>query len=204
MNRRIKSISILSTLLVLLAGCYPQGPEYVEDMDIVLTYNEGNYDFAAKQTYARPNSIVKITGNLVGDDEPEFLPDAVADVIIAQIDKNMEALGWELVDLESDPDILLMPASWETTTVMYYYDYWYWWYGGYYPPYGYYPGYVSSYSTGTLMMNITDPSVISGNGNPIVQWTGAINGILTYSFDANRVNKAVDRAFEQSPYLKTN
>jgi uncharacterized protein DUF4136 len=201
-NRKYLTLIIL-TLGTLLVGCYPQGPEYTEDLDLVLTNFQSGYDFASKSTYARPNQIVKVTGNLVEGDDPEFIPDATAALILAQIDKNMEDLGWDKVDIDDDPDVLLVPASMETTTIFYYYDYWYWWYGGYYPGWGY-PVYGGSYTTGTLLMSMVDPEVIGANGNIIVQWTGALNGILTGAYNANRVNKGIDQAFTQSPYLKTN
>ena len=203
--KRSKSISVLAMLLIiLLAGCYPQGPEYVDDLDVVITDYEPTYDFAGKGTYAMPNKIVKITGDVVEGDEPQFIPDVTATAILAQIEDNMEDLGWEKVDYDNNPDVLLTPAAWETTTVLYYYDYWYWWYGGYYPYWGWgYPSY-STYSTGTLLMRMVDPDVLAANGLPVIQWAGAINGILTNSYNATRMNTALDRTFAQSPYLKTN
>jgi hypothetical protein len=199
-----KKLTILvATLSILLLGCYPQGPEFTEDLDVVLTHFQDDYDFESKNTYARPNKIVKITGNLQEGDDPVYIPDATAALILAEIDKNMTDLGWNMVDVSDDPDLLLAPASWETTTVFYYYDYWYWWYGGYYPGWGY-PAYGGSYTTGTLLMTLIDPTVVGANGNVILQWTGAVNGILSGSYNATRVNKGIDQAFAQSPYLKTN
>ena len=201
-NRILYFLSIISVFLVW--GCYPQGPDYIEEMDVVIT-NHKDYDFAGKATYAMPDQIVKITGNLVEGDEPEFIPDATAQKVLAQIDANMQSLGWQKVDVSAGPDLLLAPAAWETTTIYYYYDYWYWWYGGYYPYWGYYPYYsYSSYTTGTLIMTLNDPDMGAADGNPILQWTGAINGILNYAYDVNRVNALIDKAFDQSPYLKTN
>jgi hypothetical protein len=204
MRMKSKSIAVLATLIVVLSGCYPQGPEYIDDLDVVITDYEDGYDFGSGTTYSLPTRIVKITGDMTDGDDPEFIPDATATLILAQIEKNMTELGWQKVQVEADPDVLLTPAAWETTTIVYYYDYWSWWYGGYYPYWGYYPGYASSYTTGTLLMRMIDPEVIGANGNPVAQWTGAINGILTYAYNANRINTAIDRAFDQSPYLKTN
>ena len=68
------------------------------------------------------------------------------------------------------------------------------------PPYYSY----SSYTTGTLLMTLIDPDVLCADGNPVRQWSGAINGILTNSYNASRVNAAIDKAFTISPYLKTN
>jgi hypothetical protein len=200
-------IFIISTFL--LWGCYPQGPDYIEEMDVVLTHHNPDYDFVPKATYAMPDKIVKITGSVASGDNPTYVPDATAKLILARIDQNMQAYGWVKVDISKSPDLLLAPASWETTTISYWYDYWYWWYGGYYPGWGwgggYYPPvYYTSYTTGTLVMALVDKSIVGSNGNAISQWTGAINGIMGYSYDASRVNTAIDKAFTQSPYLKTN
>ena len=203
-------LSFVSVIIVLfLWGCYPDGPDYIEEMDVVLTYHSDTYDFVSKATYAMPDKIVKITGNLLEGEDPETIPDIYAEKILSQIEENMQAYGWERVDDVTDTaniDMLLFPAAWETTTIYYYYDYWSWWYGGYYPYWGYPPYYYygGSYSTGTLLMSLVDPKEVATNGNPVVQWSGAVNGILTDTYDATRMNTAIDKAFSQSPYLKTN
>jgi hypothetical protein len=204
-KRIIPIITVLSGML--LWGCYPDGPEYTEDMDVALTYHYPAYDFAARATYAMPDKIVKITGNLQEGDAPEFIPDATASQILTRVATNMAALGWQRVALDKNPDLVLTPASWEATTIYYYYDYWYWWYGGYYPPYGgYYPPvyYGGSYTTGTLILTMKDKTEVGGNGTPIQLWTGAINGLLNSKFNASRVMPLIDQLFTQSPYLKTN
>ena len=53
-------------------------------------------------------------------------------------------------------------------------------------------------------MGLVDKDVVGSSGNPVTQWTGAVNGILTGSFDATRIRTAIDNTFAQSPYLKTN
>lgn len=212
--KKTKSLILACAAGLVLLGCYPQGPEYVEDLDLVYTNYNDDFDFGSKGTYARPDEIIKITGDPSLDDEPETIPDAVAATILAQFDENMEALGWELVEADENPDVVMLPASLETTTITYWYDYWYGWWGGYYPGYpggGYYPGYpsypvVTSYSTGTLLFLITDgdPDIVGGNGSHLIHWTFAANGVLTGSYNVNRVTKAIDQGFKQSPYLKTN
>jgi hypothetical protein len=204
MKKKI-SISLVIISMVLITGCYPGGPDYVEEMDVVLASHNKDYNFAAKATYAMPDKIVKITGNLVEGEEPVFIPDAAAQLILDRIEMNMTAFGWQKVDVSANPDMLLEPASWETTTVYYWYDYWYWWYGGYYPYWPYYPPvYYSSYTTGTLLMVLIDPDEVGANGNPVKQWAGSVNGIMTGTLDATRLNTAIDKAFAISPYLKTN
>jgi hypothetical protein len=204
-KRTLPIVLLLSGML--MSGCYPDGPSYTEDLDLVVSHHNPDYNFVAKTTYAMPTKIVKLTGNLNEGELPDFIPDATATQILNRIAQNMDAKGWQKVAIDANPDVFMVPASWETTTVVYWYDYWYWWYGGYYPGYGggYYPPvYVDSYTTGTLVMMITDPKEVGGNGNPIPQWTGAINGLLTGKFDPTRALPAIDQAFDQSPYLKTN
>lgn len=213
MKRRIPIFTFIAGMF-LLWGCYPQGPDYAEEMDVVVTSHKETYDFASKATYAMPNKIVKITGDLAEGEEPGFIPDGTASKILTLIENNMTALGWTRVDIAStnpEPDMLLVPASWETTTTFIWYDYWYWWWGGYYPNWGwggyypYYPPvYYSSYTTGSLLMNLIDKEVVGSNGNPINQWSGLINGLMTGVYDQTRVKTAIDKAFTISPYLKTN
>jgi len=204
MKRKISTALIIIGIL-LIAGCYPGGPDYAEEMDIVMTKHNDSYDFAAKATYAIPDRIVKITGSVTEGNDPEFIPDIAAEQLLARINDNMENLGWKRVDLSENPDVVMTVAAWETTTVFYWYDYWYWWWGGYYPYWGYNPPvYYSSYTTGTLLMGLIDPNEMGANGNPVDQWSGAVNGLLTGSYDASRINEAIDKAFSISPYLKTN
>jgi hypothetical protein len=198
----------MSGVMGLLVSCYPAGPEYVEDYDIVVTNYNDEYDFQSKGTYAMPDRIVKITGNLVEGDTPEYIDDIYGDQILARIDQNLQDLGWTKVDVSANPDVLITPAAWETTTVYYYYDYWYWWYGGYYGWCCYYPYYppvsYTSITTGTLFWSMLDPDQEGVNGNPVPQWTAAINGILRYAYNAETMNRSIDQAFAQSSYIKTN
>ena len=66
------SIALISISMLLLWGCYPGGPDYVEELDVSLTKHNPEYDFASKATYAMPDKIVKITGNLVEGEDPAY------------------------------------------------------------------------------------------------------------------------------------
>jgi hypothetical protein len=192
---------------LLLWGCYPNGPEYVDDLDVVYTTHSKTYDFAGKSTYALPDKIV--TDVKIEDGETTFvyMKEAFATPILNTIDDNMEALGWTKVPISGDPDILVNPAAMSSTT--YFYSYWYdWWYGGWYGGwYGwYYPPYytVSSYTTGTMLITIADPNEDSPIGETEAKWVAAANGLASGAYDITRVTKGINQAFEQSPYLKTN
>jgi hypothetical protein len=194
--RRITIFSLVLALGFLVNSCYPGGIEYYEDTDIVFTSYEPDYDFTQQNTYSMPDSVVKITGD--PEDEPEFVDEPYNTQIINRIEANMETLGWTRVGDPEDADLTLFPASWTNTTIYYWYDYWCWYYP-YYCGWGwYYPGYVSSYTTGTLVMTLVeDEDAIE----PYRVWTAALNGLLSGSYNMNRVQKGIDQAFEQSPYL---
>jgi len=209
MNRKIYSFATV-LLLTVLVGCYPGGAEYVDEYDITYTNYDKTYDFVGKATYSLPNKIMKITGDAisVSPQPPEYIKDIYGVPILAQIDANMQSLGWTKVDVNSNPDVQLLPAAWESTTIIYggYWGGYYCWYYPYYCGGGWYYPYVpvTTYSTGTLVMTLVDPNAESTDSNKRVAWTGAINGLLSGSYDAGRVNKGINQAFTQSPYLKTN
>jgi Domain of unknown function (DUF4136) len=206
--KRILSKTILSAVVgVFLVGCYPAGPEFVEDLDVVYSTYDQEYDFKSQGTYSMPDQIVTDVKIDNGDTTYVYMKKIYADPILAAIDQNMEKLGWDKIDIENGPDVLVTPSVMSSTT--YYYSYWYnWWYGGYYGGYWgwYYPPYytVSSYTTGSLIITMADPNVESViNQSPAV-WVSAANGLVTGYNDVDRVVTAINQAFVQSPYLKTN
>lgn len=197
-----------ASLVLLLAGCYPQGPEYVEDTDVVYTTYDERFTFNTKETYAMPDMIVMDVEIDDGDTTYEYMPDKFAKPIFDKIIENMTALGYDQVDIDESPDLLLTPAAISSTT--YFYSYWYdWWYGCYYGcGWGwYYPPYytVSSYTTGSLIITLTDPNAAADS--PINRsqtvWISAANGLVSYAYDITRVTRSIDQSFRQSPYLTT-
>jgi hypothetical protein len=195
-----KTIFYLS-IIVLLGSCYPEGMEYYEDSDIVYTNYDDQFNFANQGTYSIPDKIVKLEGDLGDGEAPEFVKEPYNTQMLERIKSNMETLGWEETEDPASADLVLFPAVWTNTTIYYWYDYWCW-YNPYYCGWGWgYPT-VSSYTTGTLLMTLT----VDGEDyiEPSRVWTAAVNGLVSGSFNASRVNKAIDQAFAQSSYLKTN
>lgn len=210
----MKRLVLIVLMAVLMAGCYPEGPEYVEDLDVVYTTYDKEYDFQAANTYAMPDKIVvDAERDNNGDWIPEYMPDAAAEPILAHIEAQMTANGWTRLpnDLggnpDEDADVVVTPAAMKSTT--YFYTYWYdWWYGGYWGGYWgwYYPPYytVSSYTTGSMIIVMADPHAASPINQTQASWVGVANGLFTGNYDFNRVKNGIDQAFEQSPYLKIN
>lgn len=204
MKQKLLTLVFLFSL-GLLSGCYPGGAEYDSDLDVVLSGYDDKFDFQSKGTYSIPDKIVKVTGE---EGEPEYINDIYATPMLQQIEKNMTAYGWTKVESTASPDIQILPAAWSTTTV-YSYGYWgdyycYWdpYYcgGGWYYPY--YP-YYTSYSTGTLVILAVDPNSINVDDSRTVVWTGAVNGLLSGTYNVDRIYNGIDQTFTQSPYLNT-
>ena len=203
-------------ILPALSGCYPEGAEYTDELDIVYTNYYDQFPFNSKQTYAIPDSVIKITGDNFedpdGDNKPTFVPASYAVPILAQINQNMAANGWQRVNKNNNPDVVFLVSTMTTTNLYYYYDwyYWDWWYTGWAPWWGwYYPGYyppvyVEGYRSGSVFMQIIDSKAAPQADNVSVVWSGIINGLAegTTTDIVGRLQTGIDRAFAQSPYLK--
>jgi hypothetical protein len=51
--------------IVLISGCYQEGPVYVDEYDVVYSNYDTETDFNAKVTFSMPDQIVKIDKDLV-------------------------------------------------------------------------------------------------------------------------------------------
>ncbi|MEZ4738296.1 MAG: DUF4136 domain-containing protein [Flavobacteriales bacterium] len=211
---RTPTRSLLGALLLtalLGAGCYPDQPDNIAAYDLVYTAYSPSYDFSAARTYSIPDSVVLVTGNAADGDAPSVVDPLYGDQIIARIKQNFNAYGWEEVNSLDSPDVIMLPAVSKTENVtVYNYGWGYWggYYPGYYPGWGwYYPGYApsySSYTSGSLIMLMTDPNGVSPSNNVPIVWTGVVNGLLEGSNTSliARIQSTIDEAFEQSSILK--
>jgi hypothetical protein len=199
MMRKMLKIMLVVFITGTLSGCYPEGPDYYDDYDIVYTNYDNNYVFTGHPKYAIPDKIIKITGNMDAGKPPEYVGSAYSTQMLNTMKANMASLGYSLVDVSANPDFVLMPSALENEHVEYYYDYWGYYWGWYYP----YPM-TYSYKSGSLMMDLIDYKDISADGKRRVVWTGIVNGLLEGSsseFTA-RMNKTINQAFSQSEYLR--
>jgi hypothetical protein len=166
----------------------------------VVTNRDVATDFTQLKTY-------KVEGVVKWDPDGDYkgIYDAI---ILANIDSNMASLGYTKLD-ETDtatPDIFLQAAIIQTDWIAgggggccYYCGGW--WYG-YYPPC--YPGWVATYTTGTILITMTDSNEESPV-DPNAIWLGGINGLANQGFKPAEIGYYVDAAFDQSAYyLKIN
>ena len=203
-------------LLVLAGGCYPDEADYIEELDLVYTNYSSSFDFKSKKTFAMPDSVVKITGDDAddpdGDGKPEFAKSTYSTAILTALKQQMQANGWQQVNKNANPDVLLLPSTMTTTNIYYYYDWWYWdwWYGGwwgwYYPGW-YYPPYITGYRSGSVFIQMVDRTTATpSNDNVAVVWSMILNGLAEgdQTNISARIQSSIAQGFQQSPYLKIN
>jgi hypothetical protein len=211
MKQRWYTFPALAGALVAFTSCYPGEVTSIQQLDLVVTVHDETVDFTSLDTYVLLDSVVHIdfedaTNNDLLDRDND-------DLILSRIRSQIEALGYvEETDPENNaPDAIFLVGALAVTRTEYYVSYpWYGWWGWYPywpccgPGYGWgYPiGGSISYNTGTLFINMVDPTLASGETLPIA-WIAVLNGLLTDG-TTTRITDAIDQAFAQSPYLRTN
>jgi hypothetical protein len=196
-------------LIIILAGCYPKGPEFIQDYGIVVTDYDPDFDFGSKKTYYMPDTIGFETN--IGDDNIEEVIRQYEELILGLIEDNMSARNYQRIDTSAaeQPDLVIgvtalalenSGVGWVPSPC------WSWW-CWYYPPYWYPVGY--SYSTGTVLIQMGDPEDFLNFNEDIeanVAWLGALDGLLSSSTSTNvqGVTNGINQAFTQSPYIQSN
>lgn len=211
--------------LVFLTSCYPGDEVEYKDLDLVATVYDKGANFQEFTTFVMPDTIVHIKDTL-NEGKNDDLSRLYDNFILGEVRQNLLGYGYveETNPLINHPDLVVTVSAMATTTYYawdyypYYWDWyggWYWWYKNsdyYYPWYPYYPWYgttyVSSYSTGSLIMNLSDIRNTTEETDSVrVVWLGVVNGLLgsTNKVDIqSRLDYGINKAFEQSNYLKQN
>ncbi|QQS50525.1 MAG: DUF4136 domain-containing protein [Bacteroidota bacterium] len=210
--KKILPISSLAVLLTLMVGCYPGGPEYYSDLDIVITdYKAEYWSSSEPATYYMPDSLNWIFDKIDEDNNID-LPRGSDAFILGLVASNMASAGYLRVDTfninnPTDVVVFVQALAIDNTYVGWYPGYPYWGYGGYWG--GYYPYYgypvTYSYSTGTVLIEMVDgPTIDIEKGLLPIVWLAGIDGLLRESTASNQeyIAKGINQAFKQSPYLK--
>jgi hypothetical protein len=205
---KTKLFLILSMASVALASCTKYPPNtgrLTEDMAIYtkydITVNFNNY-----KTFAIVPSVAYIDGN-----DTSYVTDGNAMALLGRITQNMIDRGFVQVKTTGKPDLGINAVAVKTTNTTVYYPGWYW---GYYPPnywgypsygygYPYYPTYISSYSAGSVIIDLVDFKYPTDDNKLMVRWNVFIRGLLTGTHTQDDVLQSVDQAFAQTPALAT-
>ena len=212
---------LITAIPVLIMSCYPGGPSNPEEMDLVGTSYDKEFDFGAANTFSLPDTIIHI----VADGEEDSLGREYDNLIISRVRAQMISYGYEEEPLDTlnPADVVLLISAISSTTSGVYFDQW-WGYWGWWPGWSGYPGapgwgsgwgmgypvgypvYIN-YTTGTLFITMIDPGNTNIDEKTIaVPWLAALNSLLSGGSQdkEQRITDNIDQAFKQSPYLKTN
>ncbi|GGF48413.1 DUF4136 domain-containing protein [Echinicola rosea] len=215
---QFKSLLFFGSLLI-ISACTPQGADYIEDLDIALTFQDPEVNYDNYSSYHLPDTVV-----LISNDDNTEISSEMEGYILSEVNQQFRSMGW---DRNTEPvsdgsDVVLMVSVVDLLNVQYvsWWDYWGWWPGwGYYPypPDGWYPYYpggccyfggVYSYREGTIIIEMVDPNSIEAvsDGEPDrlpVMWAGGLNGVLQGDENniKNRIDRGMDQIFTDSPYL---
>jgi hypothetical protein len=219
-DRSIPGVSWLAraaavALAASLGACYPDGPTSVTELDVVSTFYDQERDFGVQRTYAMPDSVHHARDEENPDNNVE-LSREFDDFILERVEANMSALGYQRISIDQQPDsadvAILVTALGVRSFVISpgYPPYWGWWpdwgWGGgwgdwYYP---WVPPRVSSYTTGTLFIDMAVPdSTNVTEDDLIIVWEAVANGLVGTGTQTTRerLRTGIDQAFAQSPYL---
>lgn len=220
MNRNHRfPLFLLLGLAIGIASCYPGGPEYYSDYDVVITNQYEDYDYSQNKTYFMPDTLV----HMVDPEEEDVIDHSKDYIVLNQIRANMANYGYQRVNADTLADVILFGSVMVSSNYNIYYDYgwnYYWgWYpwspgwgwggGGYYWPCcgGGWPV-VTSYDKGTVIVEMIDPDgdIPDADSNGVGIWLGAANGILSSSTINNteRTKNMLDQMFINSDYLNLN
>ncbi len=206
----------LLPLLLLIAGvglnsCYQDYGLSTQDFDTYLTHYAPGTNFQAFKYYifADSTTIRHIYDTTKTD--PLAGAHKYDKQILSLIRGNLEARGYQgITDTtgKSAATFVVLVAQMSFTYTGYYYDYWgsywgYYWPGSYYPPY-YPPAYGGTYqySTGTNITELVDLGQSVAAKRPTPVWSSVISGLTgSPSTAPTRITMAINRTFEQSPYL---
>ena len=214
---------ILFVLLPLVLGsliisCYPDGPEYTSDYDLVGSAFDPEFAFNAATSFIMPDSIVFIKDE---NDDKEYLTDNQEQIILDEIRSNFIAFGWidSTFTTDTTPDVVITVTGIASKVQGAWWYYWGWYdWGGYYPGWGYpgYPGYpwypgggypvYYEYTTGSLILEMIDWKNIDPDDEyPPIVWIAGLNGLVNrVPVNTEKINEGIDKLFELSPYLDKN
>ncbi len=162
-------------------------------------------DFSKFTTFAITDSIT-----VVNDGMKVRLSDATANLIIAQVVRNMNLYGYTQVQADEDPDLLVDLAYIQRTNTYMYPGYWsdwdWWWDWNGYPWWGwdpYYPyqmpAFISSYTTGSIVIEVADVVNVATESTVPVVWHGLVREILNGSHTQQELLSSIDEVFAILP-----
>ena len=117
--KRLFIFGVCALVVLCMASCYPEGPDYVHEKDIALTHYDEEADFSTLKTFVIPDSVVYVRG----DSNATGLANELKEEILSLVKQNFEAYNYQLLtDEEAEaqtPDFVVTVTAFATPTFSY-------------------------------------------------------------------------------------
>jgi hypothetical protein len=203
MKTKLLLFSALGLLVITSCTKYPPDSERLLEDLAVYTQYDVQANFNDYKTFSVAPTIVYIDGK-----DTSTLNNTNATALLNSVALNMTNRGFQQIANTAKPDLAINVTAIKNTTTTVYSPGWYYGYPGYYPwgypsyGYPYYPTYVTSYSTGSVIIDLVDLKN-PVNNTVMVRWNAFIRGLMTSTHTQSDIINSVDQAFIQTPTLKT-
>lgn len=196
---------VLAGALVSACSWGPGSMDETRDQILTVARKGETVDFSKFHSFAITDSL-----SVVEDGKKYRLNNDTTEKIIAQVVVNMNRCGYSQVNADENPD-LLVDVSYirKTNTYMYpgYWNDWDWWWNYYdYPWNGWdsfypyqMPVFISSYTTGSLVIEVLDVMSVATESSVPVVWHGLIREILNGKHTQQELLQSVDEVFTILP-----
>jgi hypothetical protein len=127
--------------------------------------------------------------------------------VISQVKQNLVSAGYQQVNADADPNFAVNIVVLQNYSVSQFINYPPFYPGGYFGYFGYYYPFVTTYYSNyaSLVIEIVDIANFSANGNRYkVIWSAAIGDLIATDDLRGKSLQAIDQAFIQSSYIKSN
>jgi len=207
MKTKLLTFFALGMLVITSCSKYPPSSDrLLEDLAIYTKYDV-SVDFTKFKTYYMSDSIV-----YVSDKDSGMYYNSNVKSLVDQIALNMKEIGYDRTYDAKNTDLYLGVSYIKNINVSVYYPGWYWGYPGYYPPdywggggyyYPYYPAYITTYTTGTILMDMMDVKHPTTDNKIPVRWNAYIRGLLTGDHTTAEIEQSINQAFTQTKGFPT-
>ncbi|MBO5920382.1 MAG: DUF4136 domain-containing protein [Bacteroidales bacterium] len=205
MKAKLVLTAFVGILLASACSWGPDGLDETQDQILTIARKTDAVDFTKFNSFAITDSITAVDNG-----KKVRFNDATADLIIAQVVRNMNLYGYTQVQPDENPDLLVDLAYIQrTNNYMYpgYWSDWDWWWNWYgYPWWGWDPYYpyqmpvfISSYTTGSIVIEVADVVNVATESTVPVVWHGLIREILNTNHTQQELLSAIDEVFAILP-----
>ena len=205
MKAKLVLTAFVGILLASACSWGPDGLDETQDQILTIARKTDAVDFTKFNSFAITDSITA-----VDDGKKVRISDATSDLIIAQVVRNMNLYGYTQVQADENPDLLVDLSYIQRTNTYMYPGYWsdwdWWWDWNGYPWWGwdpYYPyqmpAFVSSYTTGSIVIEVADVVNVATESTVPVVWHGLVREILNGSHTQQELLSSIDEVFAILP-----